>query len=92
MLRLQSQTEEAYVKAIGRGFSAAPFSSFTLRFRAGKRMKNPGETSSNNSSDVKEATRDGEPTVEMTLWVIPYMDAGPLCFPGHSSAGCLMLS
>ncbi|KAL6005265.1 hypothetical protein ACLOJK_005827 [Asimina triloba] len=131
--------KEAYVKAIGRGFSAAPFSSFTLRFRAGKRMKNPGETSSNtsqiileasddpqnlttnwqfalfelasshyasicvkqennlkgnessllrlkvwktvpfvddtlvsgtdavNSSDVKEATRDGEPTVEMTL-------------------------
>ncbi|KAL6006538.1 hypothetical protein ACLOJK_032031 [Asimina triloba] len=93
---------EAYVKAIGRGFSAAPFSSFTLCFRAGKRMKNPRETSSNrennlkgnesgllrlkvwktlrfvddtlvsgtdavNFSDVKEATRDGEPTVEMTL-------------------------
>ncbi|XP_058113746.1 uncharacterized protein LOC131256737 isoform X2 [Magnolia sinica] len=50
--------KEAYVKALGRGFSAAPFSAFTIRFRGGEGMHNPGELRSDASQIILEASDD----------------------------------
>lgn len=38
--------QEAYVKALGRGFSAAPFRTFTIQSRDSKGLQTSPETSS----------------------------------------------
>ncbi|XP_077238321.1 uncharacterized protein LOC143879697 [Tasmannia lanceolata] len=58
--------KEAYVKALGRGFSAAPFRTFTIQLMAGKHMQNRGEFNSDAIEIVVEAI--GNPENLTTNW------------------------
>eukprot|EP00268_Persea_americana_P043956 TRINITY_DN4434_c0_g1_i10.p1 TRINITY_DN4434_c0_g1~~TRINITY_DN4434_c0_g1_i10.p1 ORF type:complete len:321 (-),score=57.22 TRINITY_DN4434_c0_g1_i10:891-1853(-) len=48
--------KEAYVKALGRGFSAAPFRTFTIQSRASKGLQISSETSSDELQIVLESS------------------------------------
>ncbi|KAL3532106.1 hypothetical protein ACH5RR_005627 [Cinchona calisaya] len=55
--------KEAYVKALGRGFSGAPFNTFTVRFRA----TTNGSFSGNSVSEVSEIVVDSfDDTMDLT--------------------------
>ncbi|KAL6335335.1 hypothetical protein AAG906_029578 [Vitis piasezkii] len=57
---MDTQGEEAYVKALGRGFSAAPFKNFTIRFRAATEghLHLSGNSNSKASEIIVESSDD----------------------------------
>ncbi|KAF9626213.1 hypothetical protein IFM89_031340 [Coptis chinensis] len=60
--------KEAYVKALGRGFSAAPFNTFTIRFRGTSRssLQKRGDSNSKESEIIVETL--AEPKNVTTNW------------------------
>ncbi|GFZ02502.1 4'-phosphopantetheinyl transferase domain protein [Actinidia rufa] len=54
--RIGNRNAEAYVKALGRGFSGAPFKTFTLRYKAA--AKGSFHLSGNSNSEASEITVD----------------------------------
>lgn len=58
--------KEAYVKALGRGFSGAPFKDFTIRLEASNGKQVTGDSKSDGPSIVVEAVDD--PGILMNRW------------------------